>query len=250
MNVTHRSRMLRSLFLSLLLFVLSTAVFLTPSRQIEGTAHAGGALARHETEIANGRPRLSSLTVNPVEIDEGGQFILTGLLANSRPDSDFTVRIDWGDGQTSTKSFKQGCTCFSFSHSATDDDPSGTISDSYTITAELADDGEPFSKATAVITVNNVAPAVDIGPDLTRVAGQTIAFEANIRDPGTADTHSVDWNFGDGSPLQIGRKTEHTFTRAGSYTVTATATDDDGGSGQAAIQIKVTGAGYLPLVVK
>ena len=248
MNVNHHPRSLTRFILFLILFMLSAAVLPTPNWQGQAAIHAGLAQAMNGEGIDNGRPKLSSLSVNPVEIEEGGYFVLSGLLANSSPDNEFTVTIDWGDGQSSTKEFKHGSTSFSFNHRAMDDNPSGTASDSYVITAVLADNSEPFSSATAVIKVNNVPPTVDIGPNLTRYLGQRTLFLASIRDPGTTDTHSVRWDFGDGSALQEGREAEHIFTQAGTYTVTATATDDDGGSGKATIQVGVTAVGYLPFV--
>src|SRR5439155_9301502 len=88
--------------------------------------------------------------------------------------------------------------------------------------------------------VNNVAPAVApiTGPSPSPgVRGQALTFSGSFTDPGTLDTHTVTWNFGDGTgdtapaaatpgaPVAA----NHVFAAAGTYTVTLTVRDDDNG---------------------
>jgi PKD repeat protein len=61
-------------------------------------------------------------------------------------------------------------------------------------------------------------------------------INATFTDPGTADTHSAVWSWGDGTETSIPLGTatspisdSHTYTTAGIYTVTLTVTDDDNG---------------------
>ncbi|HDL20519.1 MAG TPA: tandem-95 repeat protein [Nitrospirae bacterium] len=102
------------------------------------------------------------------------------------------------------------------------DDWSGTVK------LEVSD-GEFSDTDTATVTVNNVAPNVEAGPDKNINEGETVDFSGSFTDPG-ADTHTIVWDFGDGSP-QAGTLSEtHLYADDGVYTVALTVTDDDGGS--------------------
>lgn len=56
--------------------------------------------------------------------------------------------------------------------------------------------------------------------------------------PGTLDTHTASWNFGDGA-TSSGFSAVHSYNAAGTYTVTFTVTDDDNGVGQATATVTV-----------
>ena len=100
------------------------------------------------------------------------------------------------------------------------------------------------AEATATITITNLPPLVDapiVAADTT-TEGQAVTPTATFSDPaGQLDapfTCSVD--YGDGSPITAGTVNgttctapAHTFTGYGSYKVTFTITDKDGGSGSA-----------------
>ena len=61
----------------------------------------------------------------------------------------------------------------------------------------------------------------------------------NFTDPG-ADTHTVEWDFGDGSPPQSDSLTpSHVYTADGVYTVTLSVTDDDGAVGSDTLSVTV-----------
>ena len=96
--------------------------------------------------------------------------------------------------------------------------------------------------------VNNVAPTVDI----TAPTGGTfdtavpVSVSANFTDPGSADTHVCVINWGDGAsttiPLVLGARTcsaSHTYAAPGTYMITVTVTDDDGGVGFDTVTIGV-----------
>jgi Ca2+-binding RTX toxin-like protein len=79
----------------------------------------------------------------------------------------------------------------------------------------------------------------------TGVRGQTRSFTGAFTDPGTLDTHSVHWDFGDGATATFaatdpGALTpSHVYTTAGAYTVTLTITDDDAGDASVVHQIQI-----------
>ena len=94
-----------------------------------------------------------------------------------------------------------------------------------------------------VVTVNNIAPTPIItGAQATADEGGTISLGSTIIDPGTLDTHTLDWSVTkDGNPYAAGSGTTFDFTPDdnGTYVVTLTATDDDGGVGTATETIEV-----------
>ena len=83
---------------------------------------------------------------------------------------------------------------------------------------------------------------------------QDLTFEGSFTDPGWMDTHTSNWDFGDGTDSITGTLTEeddepdstgtttaeHAYIDSGAYTVTLTITDDDGDSNIDTMQIEVT----------
>jgi hypothetical protein len=89
------------------------------------------------------------------------------------------------------------------------------------------------------VTVNNVAPTVVAGEDLTVSAGDEVQFTGVFDDPGWLDTHVIVWDFGDGASAQDTLTPTHTYNAGGSYNVTLTVTDDNGGTGTDGFQVLV-----------
>jgi PKD repeat protein len=97
--------------------------------------------------------------------------------------------------------------------------------------------------SSVTITGANVAPTASITsvswtPQLVLTAHETVNFSGTFSDPGTLDTHTTGWNFGDGA-TSSGLTAAHSYDAAGTYTVTFTATDDDNGVGQATATVTV-----------
>jgi PKD repeat protein len=128
-----------------------------------------------------------------------------------------------------------------------DDEASGmNVSHAYfddcscTVTLTVADVGGASAQAQVGVTVLNVAPSAqwissDVdNPGLTPPypEGDEILFQAIYYDPGLYDTHTFDWDFGDGTFLVGGSQSEtHAYGDNSTYTVVLTVTDDDGGVG-------------------
>ena len=85
------------------------------------------------------------------------------------------------------------------------------------------------------ITVENVAPTADLYFDpFEPDAGVPVSFTGSFYDPGELDTHTITWNFGDGTGTVTGQlETPHTYLTAGTYQVAFTVADGDGGTSTA-----------------
>src|SRR5262249_21975182 len=88
---------------------------------------------------------------------------------------------------------------------------------------------------------------VDFSPG---VRGETLTFSGRFTDVGTLDTHTVTWNFGDGTgdfgPTSAVQGTTltygHVFTNSDTYTVSLTVRDDDGGVTVVTKQVTIVAA--------
>jgi hypothetical protein len=117
----------------------------------------------------------------------------------------------------------------------------------------------PSTSATSRQVVDNVPPTVGaIAGVVDPVAvGASLAVSAIFTDPGTADTHTAELAWGDGtaSPATVTENSgsgaitaSHVYTAAGLYSLVATVADDDGGSGRQDVQPVVVfdpSAGFL-----
>lgn len=97
---------------------------------------------------------------------------------------------------------------------------------------------------TVTVTVLNVVPAVTAIGDVIDEAG-TATVSATFVDPGTLDTHTATINWGDSAAVQpvsiasLVSGVHHVYGDNGTYFVTVTVTDDDGGSGQDVVSVTV-----------
>jgi len=141
---------------------------------------------------------------------------------------------NWGDGTTAEAgTVDHHAQTVYGSHVYTDN---GT----YTITVTVTDDEGASASDTLTVTVNNVAPIVDAGSNQTADEGEVVSFSGFFTDPGSADTHMIQWNFGDGSTFTGTQMPRHTYADNGAYTVTLTVTDDDGGTTSDTLEVTVS----------
>ena len=101
------------------------------------------------------------------------------------------------------------------------------------------------------VAVANVAPTPALSGFTTGLATQVLTYTASATDPSTLDqaagfAYSINW--GDGTPIQTvaatagngsGVSLSHPFTKAGTFTVTLSATDKDNGRGSISSTVTV-----------
>jgi PKD repeat protein len=108
-------------------------------------------------------------------------------------------------------------------------DDAGTL----VVHGRITDGAGGFSDYTTTLTIADVAPTPRITLPSAVDAGLVATFGASATSPSTSDVSAgftFSWNFGDGTSPVTGANPSHTFARPGTYTVTLTATDADGGT--------------------
>ncbi|MHA2007754.1 MAG: PKD domain-containing protein [Promethearchaeota archaeon] len=158
-------------------------------------------------------------------VDEGESISFSGSFSDPGNLDTHSIIWDFGDGNIAIDTLN----------------PSYTYEDNgvYTVTLTVTDDDGAIGYDTLVIIVNNVAPTVQAGGDQNIDEGETISFSGSFSDPGSLDTHTLEWDFGDGNTATGTLTPTHTYGDNGVYTVTLTITDNDGGVGSGTVIITV-----------
>ncbi|WP_416350892.1 PKD domain-containing protein [Rivularia sp. UHCC 0363] len=174
--------------------------------------------------INNSAPSIREIIVEP-NLSEG---IAATFSANAIDEEEITYSWNFGDntptlnGQSVTHTFLDNGT--------------------YTATLTVTDSNGASTVETLTLNVNNIAPTVTAGEDQTTIDFQAITFNGNYTDPGILDTHTIRWEFGDGTVVENELNPNYTYTNPGTYTATLSVTDKDGGSSSDTLQIQVNNA--------
>ena len=159
-------------------------------------------------------------------VNEGDTVSFAGSFTD--PGSADTHTIEWDFGDTSTDSGSLTPT-----HVYADDGI-------YTVKLTVTDDDGGVGIDTLTVTVENAPPVVDAGADQSVDEGDTVSFSGSFTDPGSGDTHTIEWDFGDTS-TDLGSLTPtHVYADNGVYTVELTVTDNNGGVGTDTLTVTVS----------
>jgi hypothetical protein len=230
---------------------VSVKVTITIIIDFGGTAHVA--------TFGPGSPTAMHLTAPSNQIDLGP------ILANNIPpntvaggpysgDEGQAIQFD-GSGTTSVCpigltyvwNFSDGGVAFGKSPFHTFQGP-GTYSGQLTVTDVVGNhSAQAFS-----VTVGNLAPVVNAGPDTTAAWGRQVAFNGSAVDPGANDQPGLSyrWSFGDGTPSATGGPSvSHAYSTPGDYLATFTSCDQWGLCSDSArtvhVRMRHTTVGYL-----
>ena len=156
-----------------------------------------------------------------------GSFIDPGLLLAGE-----TFAWDFGDGATMTGTLT----------------PAHTYVDNgvFTVTLTVTDTEGGVGTDWLLVTVDNAAPVLGAFADQTLTEGETLTISGALSDAGVLDTQTVviEWEAGVTETLNLaagetGFEASHLFAAAGTYTVTVTLTDKDGGEAVQTFEVTV-----------
>jgi len=227
------------------------------SGTITSVTYAGSALVSGQTYYARVRAFdgtswggwsegswTTALNVAPVvdagadtSADEGSAVAWTGSFGDPNPDT-WTAAVDYGDGSGVQSLPLNADKTFDLSHTYADNG-------AYMVTVTVTDNTGGAGTDSCMVTVNNVAPAVEAGDGAAIDEGSAFAGAGSFTDPG-ADIWSATVDYGDGSgvqPLSLNADKTfslgHTYADNGVYAVTVKVTDDDGGEGMDTLAVTV-----------
>jgi hypothetical protein len=195
------------------------------------------------TVLAVNQPPVLAAISNQT-VNEGS--LLTITAAATDPDAGDTYTFSLAPGAPAGARINPATGVFTWTP------PEGPLTVSITI--QVSDNGSPsLSDAkTFTVTVNNVPPTVNVGPAVRVPPGGTFSRQGSFVDPG-ADTWTAVVNYGDRSgiqPLALNpNKTfnlSHTYRTAGTFTLTVTVTEKNGGVGNGVVLVTV----MAPLTVQ
>lgn len=188
-----------------------------------------------ETQLERGN-RFPTAVVNGPWTGVEGAALSFSSSGSFDPDAGATLSYFWqfGDGTTSTavspsKVFVQNGT--------------------YTVSLTVSDQFGASHTSTGVASIANSAPVVTLVPPATWTSGQSALFGVRFTDAGTRDApYTVRINWGDGSAItqfsslvvpSAPLNRSKTYAAPGSYLITVTVTDRDGGVGTATYSVTV-----------
>lgn len=202
------------------------------------TTHQYTAAGRHlvtvtltDTRVAGTHPgsHWTSSSTHSVFVGPAADFSLSPATAASGQQVAFTAATPVDPGGTVSSSgyawnFGDGAT----GSGSTPSHPYGSAG-TYVVTLTVTDNRGYQGSSTHDVFIDDRPPAFNslTGPSSPSPTGQTIAFSASAIDPDGSVTGYA-WSFGDGSAAS-GPAPTHAYSRAGSYTVTVTAADNNGG---------------------
>jgi hypothetical protein len=185
----------------------------------------------------------AQITSDPIEGPEGSAVPFTGAGSSPAAADNSTLVYKWTVTKNGSSYASGAGTSFSFTP-----DDEGT----FVVTFTVSDDGGMSGTDSATVIGTNVAPSARISgvaasAPLVVAPFESLTFSGSFSDAGALDSHTVTWNFGDGATASASYgaggsatfSTSHAYSTPGTYNVTLTVSDDDGGVGQSTTRVTV-----------
>ena len=201
------------------------------------------------------KPPVGELTVDPLAQDEGSAAPLLAVLPGINDISGYTAAVDWGDGspvESANLAIVDGDLHVTAEHVYADDQP-----EDYEVDVTVSQSSSEVDSVQTVASIANVAPTIDPIDDIAvnvedQASGdeREISFATDFADVGLLDTHTYEIDWGDGSTSAGSLVTTsgggtvdgtHTYAENGTYDVTVTVTDDDGGVAEEFFKAYISG---------
>ena len=171
--------------------------------------------------------------------NEGSAFVSSGSFIDPGTESGWYASIDYGDGSYEAGVYLYNRS-FTLNHVYADN---GT----YTVTIRIWDDAG-VGTTTVRVVVHNVAPTVRATGGSGN-EGASIELRGSYTDPSSRDTAVARIDYGDGSPVETIHfwdwywnrtfRSYHRYADNGTYRVTISVIDDDGGIGTATVLMEI-----------
>jgi len=220
----------------------------SPVQQVTITAtdgHGGTALVMFNVTFAPVTPTVT-IAGAPAKGPEGTGITLSAKATSpSAADQAVGFNYSWTVSKNGSSTSAAPVTGSTFTFTPDDE---GT----FAVTLTAVDDGGNGASVTATITGMNVDPKAVINSvthsGILLLPYTPITIEGGFTDAGALDTHTATFNYGDSSPVDTtpyvaagqGDTTDvYAYKAPGTYTVTYTVTDDDGGSSFATATVLV-----------
>ncbi len=208
-------------------------------------------------QVTMANPIVSVIAGSDQTSDEGSPVSVMATFTDNGAPASHVATINWGDGTITQASESEPGTALD-TGAAYGTHDYGKAGD-YLVTVSVAEVGfKPISDSLHV-TVNNVVPQVNAGPDVAAGVGVPVSVNATFSDPGfpvagVQETYTATINWGDNTSSQgivtvtpgtpgvatTGTVTgSHQYSGDGPYTVTVTVGD---GTGTGSDTLQVTGA--------
>ncbi|MFT4036473.1 MAG: PKD domain-containing protein [Patulibacter sp.] len=209
----------------------STTIDLAATQQQQLYHYTGGSWQQVPTTYAGGRLQGTVSSFSPFALGEPAPKVAAALSVPATLNSTVTATLDAGGSSVASPGtikaydweFDDGSTATTTTATTTH---RWANAGTYAVKVTVRSDAGSRDTATQTVAVTNAAPTVAIG-GVAAAPGVAATLTAAAADPEGGDV-AVSWDFGDGSDSAGGTRVTHTWANAGSYTVTASATDDQG----------------------